>query len=250
MYHLLIMFFVYRDLQMETRPKRNISKPLRYQTTSSDESPKRRRTTSQEGSIGDIDEDIDDLRRTTQTNMEINQTNSFTRSLTQNPTFRTCIPNQTNESYTNNEHNQAHISDIRLHTNINAHNINNKTYTNLQPPKNTQIHNTDIQSQIEAHDINSQTYDQTHLDTNVQLYNTNNNVTHPINFQPNNKIYSRTSHNAPTRPNVLQERTNTLHIYPTHNYISHTETDERYEGSQDSTHGRHTMTHMDVIDNR
>lgn len=66
----LIELHLTRDLQM--RPKRNISKPLRYQTTSSDESPKRRNTAS---ITGDIDKDIEDLRRIGQ-NMD-NEINYF-----------------------------------------------------------------------------------------------------------------------------------------------------------------------------
>lgn len=46
-----------------TRPKRTASKPLRYQTTSSDESPKRRRISiASTATTEEIDKDIDELR--------------------------------------------------------------------------------------------------------------------------------------------------------------------------------------------
>ncbi|KMQ84642.1 hypothetical protein RF55_17401, partial [Lasius niger] len=48
---------------MEGRPKRTVAKPSRYQTTSSDESLKRKKIPPKTITAGDIDEDIGHLRR-------------------------------------------------------------------------------------------------------------------------------------------------------------------------------------------
>ncbi|KAL0120436.1 hypothetical protein PUN28_008262 [Cardiocondyla obscurior] len=48
---------------MENRPKRNINKPSRYETTSSDEAPRKKTTTTKPAhTTGMIDEDIEQIR--------------------------------------------------------------------------------------------------------------------------------------------------------------------------------------------
>lgn len=230
---------------MEQRPKRIISKPLRYQTTSSDESSKRRRTAS--ATAEDIDKDINDLRRAAQKmDNETNYFSSQSHTLKQNQTSytHTHIPKHTNDQFTNVElhtviqppNNNQLYSEIRnqTHTNTESYthmkaydmNMNDKTYTNLQPQKNFEVYseiNSPAYTAIQSHtDIEHDMYSQTNTDiqlhshTNVQSYDTNN-LTH-TNFTPNAiKTYPR--HNISV-PKISQ----TCNINSTHNYISHIET--------------------------
>lgn len=75
-----VFLYTYSDMD---RPKHVVPKPVRYQTTSSDESPKKRRRSTAEATITGpdvINEDIDDINR------ELNQ--SPTISITNNTCFR------------------------------------------------------------------------------------------------------------------------------------------------------------------
>ncbi|XP_070170698.1 uncharacterized protein [Polyergus mexicanus] len=161
------------------RPKRIISKPLRYQTTSSDESPKRRNTASTTSEI-DIDKDIDDLRKIGQ-NMANEMNYFFPRSHTlQNQTSytRANISKQINEPHTNAEL----YTEFQPSKNIRYNRNNNQAHTDIQSPTNIGTYSvnsqaqTDIQSHtnIEAHDINSQTYIDFQPHTSVKAYSTNN----------------------------------------------------------------------------
>lgn len=167
---------------MVDRPKRVIVKPPRYQTTSSDEAPKRPRIqASRDVQTNDIDEDINDLRAVLHDNMnrddnDIYNDTSHTHSIThtQYPTPRTYtyIPTRTDSeshtnltTYTHTSHNTvidisqaahtpATYTQTYAHTNPSTH-VNIPYIENAQTINNNETHLQDISEPWTARQISS-----------------------------------------------------------------------------------------------
>lgn len=106
------------------RQKRPVNKPLRYQTTSSDEDPKRQRTTAPATIVsGILQDDIDDIEQTlqeetTSSNINIRQTHTDTpniQSYTNTHTTTSSFPDSSLYSHTHT--NTEHIPHKQTHTN-------------------------------------------------------------------------------------------------------------------------------------
>lgn len=133
-----VFLFTYSDMD---RPKRVAPKPVRYQTTSSDESPRKQRRSIAEATITEqdiINKDIDDI----------------SRELTQSPTnsiINTCLRQPHTQQYTEQQYTpQCTNTNIQAHSKISTH----TRYT----PKTQAYENTHAQtlSTIQQHTHNAQ----------------------------------------------------------------------------------------------
>lgn len=137
------------------RQKRNIIKPVRYQTTPVDEGPKRRKSTAPATIVsGMIDNDIDDIGNTLQ-----QDENSTSFNI------------QTNITHTDTQHTQSYTN-MQTHTNISSYADyapHVQTHTNTGYTPHVQAHtNTGYTPHLQAHINTGYTpYIQTHTNTHT-----------------------------------------------------------------------------------
>jgi len=83
--------------EMTERPKRNISKPSRYLTTSSDEAPPKQRRIATTNNAANVQEDIQNIRRTLEEEPTyFYNNNNYYYNITEDSHTYTYIPSQTN----------------------------------------------------------------------------------------------------------------------------------------------------------
>lgn len=125
---------------MEDRPKRTVSKPSRYQTTSSDEAPRRKRVSLHNTTtIENIDGDINDLRGTMEDSFTNNTKNTNYQHIPLHAQYHT-TPSHTNTNQHAPLHAQYHT--MPSHTNTNSHELStsNLTFLTSTNNSNTFIH--------------------------------------------------------------------------------------------------------------
>lgn len=181
------------------RPKRMITKPSRYVTTSSDEASKRKKTVigaAIETTIGDIQDDIDDLRDVLHREDNYNE----------NPTFF-----NNNNNYTS-PRSLSHTSHVPSCTNTHTTQADTQLHINIQPHPN-------IQSQA-----NIQSYRDSDEHTNLLTYtNTSEPYTNLLqthkNIQPYTSIPAQNNFQSYTSTNI--SATNISHALPTRTPPTH-----------------------------
>lgn len=166
---------------MSERPKRVISKPSRYVTTSSDDAPPKPKRVATTTSAVEVQEDIHDIRMTLEEEDSI-------------------YPN--NDNYNNNNNYFTHYTSSHTHvqpeTNIQSH-ISAQSNTNIHSPIITQL------------DANFQSFDQ--RDTIIQPHINDQAHTHTqsyINVQPSCSLSHNTHVSQTSQP--LTQNYNTQHV--------------------------------------
>ena len=184
---------------MSSRPKRIISKPPRYMSTSSeDNAPIQKRTTIEKAigaAIGDIDDDINDMRNalhendnydenpTFSNNNNTNTNNNNTNMLPSSQRVSSCTDTYTHTAHTDTQYNtdiQSHTNNIQSQTNIQSYgdkHMNSQTFTNSQPYSDTNPY-TNFQTctrniQPYSTSIPTQTNFQSHTSNNLLNIDTN-----------------------------------------------------------------------------
>ncbi|CAL1672681.1 unnamed protein product [Lasius platythorax] len=250
---------------MEGRPKRTVAKPSLYQTTSSDESPKRRKIPPKTITAGDIDKDIGHLRRilenpdnSTDMDETFNNNIYYTQEHTDtHPHIPTHTQSQTNiqshtstvTSLTSRPHSftniQSHTSTVTSLTSRPHSFTNIQPYTSTITPLTSRPHtSTNIQPYTST--LTSLT-SHPHTSTNIQPYTSTltSLTSHPhtyTNIQPyTSTLTSLTSH-PHTYTNIQPAYTSTVTSYP------HTSTNIQPYTSTITpfTSHPHTSIHADI----